>query len=182
MESEAKLFARLFYNFEGKRPKKDSLIYLANECLMLKNKYGSISLVADKLGVSYENIRELLKLLDLNKNVQKLVDERKIAYDAAWRLAEITDKKRQNDVASALVGLDTHSAREVVRYSKLNKNSNPKEYAKKLMESKTNFTKIKLLILPISEEKYNYLKIEANKKHKTVSTFLIDMVEKSIGR
>jgi ParB-like chromosome segregation protein Spo0J len=182
MESEEKLFARLFYNFEGKRPKKDSLIYLANQCLILKKKYGSVNAVADKIGVSYENIRELLKLLDLDKDVQKLVDERKIAYDAAWRLAEITNRELQKAVASAIIGLDAHSAREVVRYSKLNKNSDPKEYVKKLIKSKTHVSKIKLLILPLDEEKYNYLKIESNRKHKSVSDFLLDMIEHNIGK
>lgn len=177
MNNEDKVFAKLIFKFEGKRRKLGSLITIAKQCAELAKKYGSQKEVAQKLGVTYEHVRELLKLLELDSRVQKLVEERKIPYDAAWRLAEIKNKERQKEVANAIINLDTHSGREVVRYSRYNPGKSAQEYVDRLLKSKTTKKEVKLLIIPMDKNKYQSLKIVADREKLSVADLVLKIIE-----
>lgn len=178
-DSEEKLLARLYYSIEGKKPKKDSWIHIANGVASLEKLYGSVQEVAKKLNLSKETVREILKILDLSDEAKTLLNEQKIAYDAAWRLASI-DKKKQNDVAKAIIGLNAHDARDIVRYARIHPNEEIEDYAKRLITSKGTTRKIKLLILPLDEDIYEEIKAIASKSKLNISDFIERLIYKQL--
>ena len=182
-KSEDKLIARLYYSIDGKKPKKDSWTYIAESISRLKKMYGSITEVAEKLSLSKETIREILKILNLSDKVKTLLNEKKIAYDAAWRLASIKDKKTQEKTANAIIGLSAHDARDIVRFARLHPKEDVSKYANRLIESKGTTQKIKLLIIPINEVIYEKLLRFSTSSKLNVSDFIekivLDWIEKT---
>ena len=167
--SEEELLAKLYYSIDGKKPKKNSWVYLAERLNELKNLYGSRSAVAQKLNLHNETVREILKVLDLSTYVQSLLNEKRIAYDAAWRLASVKDKQLQNSIANAIIGLNAHDARAVVRFARSHPKENMEDYAKKLLESKGTVKELKLIINALNEHEYNALKIASQKRKMSIS-------------
>src|SRR6267378_388415 len=88
-KAEDKLLAELFLSLKGSKKKREDWISIAKKCKRLVDHYRSYGVAAQKLGVSSELIRSAVLLLSLPKEVQVLVKDGKILFDAAQRLARI---------------------------------------------------------------------------------------------
>lgn len=156
--NEEKILASLYLNLKGSKKKKDNWIEIADNCKQLVDYYGSAMKVAEKLGVHYEIIRSILKLLTLPEEVRQLIRVNKILFDVGQRIARIKDAKTQIKVAKAVVGLSNHDAREVVQYAKKYPDASLEDFRRRVIDSKNKVEKINLAIVPIKEETYKLLK------------------------
>lgn len=178
--NEEKKLAVLYLSLRGRKKKRYDWIYIANICKELEDYYGSTKKVAKKAGVSYEQIRTILKLLKLPKEVQRLIKEGKILQDAAQRIARIRNPKDQIKVAKSITGLRSHDARELMQYAKTHPNLSLEKYKKRIVKSKKKVKKIRIVIIPFEEETYDILNKISNKKKITPSKLIKEMVDKQI--
>ena len=155
---EEKILASLFLNLKGPKKKRDNWIEIANNCKQLVDYYGSMREVAEKLGVNYEIIRSILKLLTLPEEVKSLVKNNEILFDVGQRIARINDRETQTKVAKAVVGLPSHDAREVIQYAKKNPDADLEDFKRRVIKSKNRMEKVHLTIIPLKEETYSFLK------------------------
>jgi hypothetical protein len=155
---EEKILANLFLNLKGPKKKRDNWIEIANNCKQLVDYYGSMSETAKKLGVNYEIVRSVLKLLTLPEEVKSLVRSNKILFDVGQRIARINDRETQIEVAKAVVGLTSHDARELIQYAKNNPNADLEDFKRRVITSKNRKEKLHLTIIPLKEETYSFLK------------------------
>jgi ParB-like chromosome segregation protein Spo0J len=156
--NEEKLLASLYVNLKGPKNKSANWIEIATNSKKLADHYGSPRKLADKLGVSYELIRTILRLLKLPPEVRGLVKEGDILYDAAQRIERIRDPRMQIEVANAAVGLTSHQVRDLVQYVKKYPNSSPAEYRNRIVHSVGRKERINVVVLPLRDETYVSLK------------------------
>jgi len=156
--NEEKILANLYLNLKGKKKKKDNWIEIAYNCKQLTDHYGSAKEVAEKLGVHYEIIRSILKLLTLPEEVKQLIRSNEILFDVGQRIARMKNEETQIKVARVVVGLSNHDAREVIQYAKKYPNASLEDFKKRVIDSKNKIEKINLAIIPFKEETYNLLK------------------------
>jgi hypothetical protein len=155
---EEEVLAKLYLNLKGSKKKSDDWITIARNCKKLTDYYGSAKKVADKLGVHYEIIRSILKLLTLPKEVQQLVRNNLILYDVGQRIARINGAETQIRVARAIVGLSNHDAREVIQYAIKYPDDSLEEFRVRVISSKNKTKNISLLIVPLEAETYELLR------------------------
>ena len=161
---EEKIIAILYSNFNGKRKKIYDQIYIAEKVKQLSEFYGSYIKLADKLGISKEILREILKLLELPEEVKELIRQNKIKREVAWRIASIKLEQNQIKIAKAIIGLNTHQARTLVRIFKNDPSIDLSASYKRFQENKQTIEKINLSIIPIKQIDYHELKILASKQ------------------
>jgi len=178
--NEEKKLAILYTNLKGRKKKIHDWIYIAEICKELKDDYGSIKKVSENSGVSYEEIRSILKLLELSKEVQQLIKEGKILQDAAQRITRIDGEKNQIKVANAIIGLNAHDQREIIQYAKRYPEASLEEYRKRLIDSKGELEKIHVMIIPLREETYYKLKKLSNDRKTSPEKLIIGMVNQQI--
>ncbi len=181
---ENKKIAILYANFRGKRRKIHDWIYLAEITKELSEYYGSYKKLSEKLGISNELVRETLKLLELPKEVKKMISERKINHEVAWRISSIDGEKNQIRVAKAIYGLNTHDGRDVVRVFRNNPELNIEGYVETLKKSKDKIKKINLIVIPLDKNDYSQIKEKSQRYNisinKFISKFIIqDWLEKN---
>ncbi len=162
---EEKMLARLYLNLKGAKKKQDNWFDIAQDCKQLRDYYGSAKKVADKIGVSYELIRALLKLTALPDEVKELIKDDKILFDVAQRIARINGNERRVEVARAVVGLSAHDARDLIQYAKKYPKEPLDNFKKRVTEGKDRIEKVNLAIIPLKEEIYSYLKAEGQKNN-----------------
>jgi hypothetical protein len=175
--NEEKLLARLYLNLKGAKKKQDNWVDIAEDCKQLRDYYGSAKKVADKVGVSYELIRALLKLPPLPEEVKTLIKDEKILFDVAQRIARIRDKEKQVEVAQAVAGLRAHDARDVLQYAKKYPKEPLDDFRKRVTEGKDKIEKVHLAMLPLKEEIYSLLKTESQKKKISVEKLILLIVD-----
>ena len=173
--NEEKLIAVLFANFHKKR-KLNDWMYIAKQVKKLSDYYGDYRKLADKLGLHHETVREILKLLKLPKKIQQYVKEGKIKHEVAWRIASIKGEKNQIKITEALIGLDTHNARDLVRIFKNDPSINLSNYVKRFKITKPSIEKINLVIVPMSQFDYLKIKKESKKKNKSPEKFISEVI------
>lgn len=174
--NEEKIIAILYANFRGKKKKINDWIYLARLLKKLSKHYGSYQELAKKLGLSPETVRETLKLLELPKEVQEMVKEEKLKHEVAWRIEGIKNKEAQIKAAKALIGLDAHNARDIVRIYKKNPNMNIEEYVKNFKSSQLQVEKMNLMIIPLEKEDYLKLKHQADNFNESPEKFIVNKI------
>jgi hypothetical protein len=177
INEEEKSLAILYANFQGKMKKSSDWIYIAEKCKELSNYYGSYKKLAEKLGISAEEVRATLKLLELPEEVKQLIKERKLLHDVAWRIASVKGKKNQIRIAKAVSGLQVHDARDVVRRYRNFPDMNIDNYIKNLKDSKSKIEKISLVIVPLEEDKY-YTLTEIAKKNRVSPEKMVNIIVK----
>lgn len=173
---EEKILARLYLNLKGAKRKQDNWFDIAQDCKQLRDYYGSAKKVADKIGVSYELIRALLKLPTLPEEVKVLIKDNKILFDVAQRIARINGKKRQAEVARAVAGLPAHDARDIIQYAKKYPNESLDNFKKRVTEGKDKKEKVHLAIIPLKEEIYSLLKAEGEKRKVSPEKFILALL------
>ncbi len=175
---EEKLISILYANFQGKKRKINDWMFLAENIKKLSDFYGSHKKLAQNLGISNELIRETLKLLELPKYVQELVKNNKIKHEVAWRISSIKGNENQVRVAKAIIGLNTHEARDVARIFRNNPNMNIEDYVEKLKKSKSTIEDINLVILPMKKTDYVKIKKFAEREGMTPERLMINYIVK----
>lgn len=173
---EEKIIAILYANFRGRKKKVHDWIYLAKLIDKLSKHYGSYQILAKKLGLSPETVRETLKLLELPQEVQELVKNERLKHEVAWRIASIKDKESQIRVARAVLGLDAHDARDIVRIYRKNRDIDIESYVKNFKSSRLQVEKVNLMIIPMKKEDYSKIKKEADNFNQSPEKFLVDRV------
>ena len=79
MESKNQRLANLFLNLKGSKKKMDDWINIAKICKKVLDSSKNRKEAASQLGVSPELIRSIVSLLDLPLEVQKMINDVKIA-------------------------------------------------------------------------------------------------------
>ncbi len=166
--NEDKALANLYLNLKGGKQKKDDWITIATELKRLTDFYKSPTKTAAKLGVSYELVRSILTILNLPKEVQSLIKQGRILYDAAQRLTRIDDDKRKIEVANAISGVSSHKARDIIQFAKSNPNASLDGFKKRITAPKSPKETIHLAVLPIRKEMYSLL--QERSRHDGIST------------
>jgi len=175
-ETEEKILANLYMNLKGPKKKKDNWIKIAQDCQQLTHYYGSAKMVAEKLGVHYEIIRSLLKLLMLPEEVKQLIRNNQILFDVGQRIARLEDKDTQIRVAKAVVGLPNHDAREVIQFARKYPNVPLDDFKKRVVDSKGKVEKLYLAIIPLKEPTYELLKKIGKKDNLSLEKLILKIV------
>ena len=173
----------LLYNIKGRKKKRDDWITIAKKCQEATEYFKSYKKLAYRLAVSPELIRSILKLLELPRETQELIKERKIGMDAAQRIMRIKNPKDQIKVAKIIKDLSAHDARDIIRFAQSNPNSSINElenYKKRVLESKTKTKNIHITIVPFNEETYQKLKETANKQKISLEKLIVKIIEESV--
>ncbi len=173
---EDEIIAILYANFRGKKKKVHDWIYLAELLKKLSSHYGSYTELAKKLGLSPETVRETLKLLELPEEVQEMVKEEKLKHEVAWRIEGIKDKASQIRVARAVMGLDAHNGRDIVRIYRKNPNMNVEDYVRNFKNSQLQVEKVNLMVIPIKKEDYLRIKSRADNFNESPEKFVVDKI------
>ncbi len=179
---ENEKLARLYLNLKGAKKKQTNWIELAEELEALRKTYGSIKKTADKLSVSYELIRSVLKLLTLPEEAKALIRNNEILYDAGQRIARINGKERQVEVAKAIAKLPAHSARQIIYYAKKYPTAPLENFRKRVVEGDNKVEKIHLTLIPLTDENYDYLKVEGKKRKLTAEKLILSIVNQWLDR
>jgi len=173
---EDKLLAILYANFRGKKKKIDDWIYLANIVDELSKFYGSYKKLSSHLGISPELLRETLKLLELPKEVQQLVQDGSLKHEVAWRIASVKGINNQVMIAKKLVNMGTHDARNLLRLFRENPSIDVDELLNVIDKSKNSVSQYSLVLVPIKKVDYIIIKREARKKNVNPSKLLSDII------
>ena len=183
MIREDTLRATLFVNLKGDKKKKEDWVSIANKCEEIAKKYKSHKELADELGVSPELIRALVSLLKLPAEVQQLIKEKKILFDAAQRINTIDRKKekwrrakRQIEVANAIAGLSSHEQREIIQYAKKYPNASLSNF-KKRVTAPLSTENIHVAIIPLSEESFRRLQSVSVRKKISLEKLILSIID-----
>ena len=134
--------------------------------LKLKN-HGSMTKVAQATGYRSETLRALAALRELPAEVQNLIKERKLGYEA-HKILSIRDALKRIDVGHAMVGLNTNDIHALVEYVNNNTELSVDVCKQRVLESKTEKKKVFMVVAEISEESYMKLKTKATKNNVSV--------------
>ena len=177
MEDENDTLANLYLNLKGKKKKTDDWITIAKNCQKLEKKYKSQKVLAEKLGVSYQLIRSILSLLELPEEIQNLIKDKKILFDAAQRINTIDTKKKQIEVAKTIAGLPSHKQREIILYAKRFKLTDLKKFKKRITIPRQT-EKIHVAIIPLKPEIHKKLQKECKKKKSTIQQTIVEIIDR----
>ncbi len=179
--NEDKTLAILYSNFSGRGKQKNDWIFIAEKLNDLKLIYGSDGKVAKNLGLSREMVRSTIKLLKLPEEIKQLIRSGKISQDLGWRLLAINNQKTQIQVATAIIDLSAHDARDMIRYAKNNPDAPVANQIARLKSSRKNTDKLNLVITTLDDGEYNKLRQLAIKKNKNVNGLISDIVKNWIN-
>lgn len=179
---EEKLLADLYYNLKGPKTKHENWIEIAKKCEKLVQHYGSTRTTAEKLGVSFELVRSIVSLLKLPKEVQKLVRENKILFDAAKRISTIKDPHNQVEVAKAIAGLPSHKQREIIQYAKRYPDSGLGDYIDRVTRPKPKPERIHVAVIPLRDEIYKSLQVAGRMQKISVERLILNVIEQWLGK
>lgn len=156
--NEESALALLFSNTKRKKRKTD-LITLAKTSEYLINLYGSKKVLAEKLGLSTEMIREFLIALKLPKYIQKSISNREIdSIDTIREISTIKDKNKQILAAKLLINSYSKDVRDIKR---LIKNSNiTVENAKEVILGEKP-KGMHIFVLDFDDEIYDFIKVQS---------------------
>lgn len=176
MTNENVLLSSLFVNLKGDKKKKEDWISIAEKCAKIAEKYKSHKDLAEKLDVSPELIRAILSLLDLPAEVQRLIRQKLILFDAAQRINTIEDKKKQIEVARKIAGLTSHEQREIIQYAKKYPNSSLTNFKKRVTSTLTT-EKINVAIIPLDENSFRLLRNESIRKKISLEKVILGIID-----
>lgn len=146
-----------------KRQKRATdLVTVARAFQYLSQLYGSQKEVSKKVGLSPEMVREFLSILRLPKEVQDLIQKRKIdSIDIAKQLSSIRDPDSQIALAQQISMLSTDDVRDVRRMV-TGKNMSVDDAIKCVISAKP--VNVNLFVLDLEAEDYQILISKATEK------------------
>lgn len=182
MTRENALLSSLYVNLKGDKTKKEDWISIAKKCAeFAKDK--SHKEVAEKLGVSTELIRAILSLLELPLEVQRLIKQGKILFDAAQRLNTVDRKKeeslrmkRQIEIANKIAGLTSHEQREIIQYARKYPNTSLSNFKKKVTTLQTS-EKIHVAIIPLNDGLFRILQNESTRNKISLEKLILGIID-----
>ncbi len=186
MVKEDTLLATLFLNLKGSKIKRDDWITIAKKCDDILKKSKDRQEAARKLGVSQELIRSIVSLLKLPSEVQELIRNDQILFDAAQRLNTIklkdagAEKSKQIEVARAIVGLPSHKQREIIQFAKRFPNSSLKDFTKRVTRPR-EVKNLHVIVLTLEEDVYQNLQKIAKQKRLSVEKSVLEIIDEWIG-
>lgn len=181
MTKENVLLANLFLNLKGNKEKREDWISIANTCQQIVNKSKTRKEAAKKLGVSPELIRSIISLLKLPDDVQQLVKEKKILFDAAQRINTLDDEERQIEVAKTIAGLNSHEQREIIQYAKKFPKSKLSNFKKRVTKPRET-QKIRLAIVPLKDNTFSILQKERIRKRISMEKVILSIIDEWIKK
>lgn len=185
MIKENVLLANLFLNLKGNKKKRDDWITIAEKCKNIVDNNKNRKEAAKKLGVSPELIRSIISMLELPKDVKKLIREGKILFDAAQRLNTIKfvdkdkEKAKRIEVANEIAGLKSHEQREIIRYAKKFPNSGLKNYKKRVTATR-EIKRVHVLVIPLDEPMFKNLKKISKKRDLSLEKTALELISEKI--
>lgn len=185
MTKENVLLANLFLNLKGNKKKRDDWITIAEKCKNIVDNNKNRKEAAKKLGVSPELIRSIISMLELPKDVKKLIREGKILFDAAQRLNTIKfvdkdkEKAKRIEVANEIAGLKSHEQREIIRYAKKFPNSGLKNYKKRVTATR-EIKRVHVLVIPLDEPMFKNLKKISKKRDLSLEKTVLELISEKI--
>ena len=171
--NENKLLATVYLNLRGNKKKRQDWIEIARAVDWAVAHYGSVAAAAEKLGYSYELVRTIRSLLTLPEEVQAEIRKGRILYDAAQRLARVKDAEQQRRIASTIVGMSSHDARQVIQLAKRFPKRDPQMFRKQVEHSKGRTRQVHVVILPLSPELYKKLAGLARERELSVEKLIL---------
>lgn len=149
--------AIIFANTKRKKRNTD-LLTIAKSFEYLVKLYGLQKIVADKVGLSTEMIREFLTVLKLPKEIQILVSDRKIDSIDIIREISVIEKSKQITAAYLFVNSLSKDVRDIKRLVK-NTNISIEDAKNKILDAKPKG--LHFFIMDFNDKIYNLLKKEA---------------------
>ena len=180
--NEERTVANLYLNLKGGKRKKDDWITIATDLKRLSDFYKSPAETARKLGVSYELVRSIMKILDLPKEVQELIKEGKILYDAAQRVSRLKSRSRQIEVAKTIAGLTSHQARDIIQYAKRYPNADLTDFRRRVTGPRLTKEEIHLTVLPIRQETYRRLQSLSQRQKTSTQKLIVSIINEWLNR
>lgn len=181
MTSEEEELANLFLTLKGNKKKREDWVRIAKRCDKLVRKSNNTKKTAEDLGVSYQLLRSILSILKLPAEVQKLVKNGDILYDAAYRINTIKDPYRQKEVAKIIAGLKSHDQREIIHYAKKFPKSKISDFKNRVIKPR-DVEKLHVVVIPLGETTFNAVDMARKKKKITLEKAFVDIVEEWVSR
>ena len=178
--TEEQQLAELFLDLKGKRRKRLDWIAIAQRCKALADRYRSVHDLAEKLGVSDHLVRSIMSLLNLPRDVQKMVREGKILYDAAYRLNTLTTPAKQVQVAKVIGGLPSHVQREIIQYAKSHPDADLLDYQKRLVITPAAKERIHLIVVPVETSEFAQLRRLSERNRKSIQDIVLEAVREFV--
>jgi len=172
------LVIELILNTRKKTRRALGLIEISNKIEILRKEFGSLSLVARKIGISNEMVREFWRVRTLPEEVKEAIKKRKIdLVDTAYRLSLLNDSKRQIDLAKKIIEkeLPSKDVREIVAILRLNPRISVNKAILKYKETK-DIIRYKF-IFPMKRLPKNLHEIDKQK----LSQYIQKKIEQKLG-
>ena len=180
--NEERAIARLYLNLKGGKRKKDDWVSIATDLKRLSDFYKSPTETARKLGVSYELVRSIIKILNLPEEVQQLIKEGKILYDAAQRITRLRSPSKQIEVAKAVAGLTSHQARDIIQYAKRYPDADLADFKRRVTGQKLAKGEVHLMVLPMRGETYRKLQSLSQRHKISTQRLVVSIVNEWLSR
>ena len=177
MTSEEEMLASVFMILKGSKKKREDWVSIAKRCNEVVQKSNSVMEAAKKLGVSYELLRGILSILKLPKEVQLLVKNGDILFDAAQRINRIKDKDKQKEVAQIVAGLKSHEQREIIQYAKRFPLADLHDFTKRVI-TPVGIEEFHVVVIPLEEKIFRIVDDKRKKEKTSLEKILVNVVEK----
>ena len=149
-----------FANLKGPRDKELIRAAMALDYLKALPEFGSNAAVGRAVGVSGEIVREFLSLLQLPREVQNLLERRRLSLEQGRRLWQLRRVRPDAvvDAARAMTELTALDSRHLVDYLCKHRDISVSEGVEKVLGSKTVVTREFHVVACLGEQDYRELK------------------------
>jgi hypothetical protein len=149
--NEETALAIVFANTKRKK-RPDDLITIANAFDYLVRLYGSQKVVAEKVGLSTEMLREFLTPLKLPEEIQKLVSDRRVdSIDIIREISALKEPSKQIAATEAFINSLSKDVRDIKRLVK-DANVSVKDAKKVVLEAKPKG--LHIFVMDFDDEMY----------------------------
>ena len=165
--------SQLLTNTSTKKRPKD-LVEISEIFWKAKERYGSTEILAQKLSLSREMVREFLLVKRLPLEVKELLKTRKIdSIDAIKEISSLKTDAEKIDFAKAIIDLDSSEIRDLkqlVKFAKI-----PIIDAKSII-LKSRLSKGHYVVIFLEDSNYQYVKTMSVEKGVSITELIEDMV------
>lgn len=174
----------IIYANTKRKKRKDNLISVAKAFEFLVKLYGSKEIVARKVGLSSEMVREFLLILKLPLEVQKMVYDRKIdSLDILREISAIRDPALQREASYKFLNTPSKDVRDIKRLVKQARLTLDKA-KKTIIDARPKG--LNIFIIDLDDETYSRLikkaKVKKLKPADLVKNIISDWLKKHEGK
>ena len=161
-----------------KRKKILNPLLVAKACRYLFELYGSIDRVAKRIEISSEMIREFICIDHLPEEVKDLIRQGLIqGIDIPYRLSRIDNSQRQIEVAKTIIGLNSHTVRDVVEYARRHPEKSAEECKQEVLKAKGTTIELHVIPIKLSETILKSLENKAKNENKRLEDLIKSRIE-----